>query len=37
MQYWGNVAIKMNLKVSGVTHTTGYFEQTMKNTLVLGA
>jgi eukaryotic translation initiation factor 2C len=36
-QYWGNVAMKINLKVGGINHTADGIEQIMKDTLVLGA
>jgi eukaryotic translation initiation factor 2C len=36
-QYWGNSAMKMNLKAGGINHTADGVEQIMKDTLVLGA
>jgi eukaryotic translation initiation factor 2C len=36
-QYWGNVAMKINLKAGGINHTISGIELIMKDTLVLGA
>ena len=36
-QYWGNIAMKVNLKAGGINHTVDGVEQIMKDTLVLGA
>ena len=36
-QYWGNVAMKVNLKAGGINHTTPDVSKLMKDTLVLGA
>jgi eukaryotic translation initiation factor 2C len=36
-QYWGNIAMKMNLKAGGINHSVDGVEQIMKDTLVLGA
>jgi eukaryotic translation initiation factor 2C len=36
-QYWGNIAMKMNLKAGGINHTADGLEHIMKDTLVLGA
>jgi eukaryotic translation initiation factor 2C len=36
-QYWGNIALKMNLKTGGINHTVAGLEKVMKETLVLGA
>jgi eukaryotic translation initiation factor 2C len=37
LQYWGNVAMKINLKAGGTNHTTDGVEHILKDTLVLGA
>jgi eukaryotic translation initiation factor 2C len=36
-QYWGNEALKVNLKAGGINHTVVGIDAIMKNTLVLGA
>ncbi|KAF1918354.1 ribonuclease H-like domain-containing protein [Ampelomyces quisqualis] len=36
-QYWGNIALKINLKAGGINHTVTGIETIMKDTLVLGA
>jgi eukaryotic translation initiation factor 2C len=37
VRYWGNVAMKLNLKAGGINHTVAGVESIMKDTLVLGA
>jgi eukaryotic translation initiation factor 2C len=37
VRYWGNVAMKLNLKAGGINHTVAGVESIMKDALVLGA
>ncbi|OAL44588.1 Piwi-domain-containing protein [Pyrenochaeta sp. DS3sAY3a] len=36
-RFWGNVMMKVNLKAGGINHTVSGIENSMKDTLVLGA